>query len=85
MDRHNSALQLLLTQLEQSKEGRWETITSDFGNKHIKTFIAGTFSELLPQVDAPPIQHSQMTALRVNAYYEGLDHSSLARCPVIWP
>jgi hypothetical protein len=35
-DRHNNALQLLLSLMECHNGGRWETITADFGNKHIK-------------------------------------------------
>jgi hypothetical protein len=33
-DRHNSALQVLLTLLEQSNWGRWETITAAYENIH---------------------------------------------------
>jgi hypothetical protein len=31
-DRHNNALQLLLSLLKRHNGGRWETITADFGN-----------------------------------------------------
>jgi hypothetical protein len=39
-DRHNSALQLLLSLLERHNGGRWETITVDFGKKPIKSFAS---------------------------------------------
>jgi hypothetical protein len=41
-DRHNSALQLLLSLMKRDNGGRWETITADFGNKPIKSFVFPT-------------------------------------------
>jgi hypothetical protein len=80
-DRHNSALQHLLSQPEQTNGGRLETNTADFGSKPIKTFTSDTFHELYPQPDTPSIHHNQMPTTRVNAN-ECLDHSSLlTRCP----
>jgi hypothetical protein len=35
-DRHNRALQLLLSLMERHNVGRWETITANFGSKPIK-------------------------------------------------
>jgi hypothetical protein len=45
-DRHSSALQLMLSLLNQSNGGRWETITTDFANKPSKqtVFTSDTFS-----------------------------------------
>jgi hypothetical protein len=83
-DRHNNALQHLPTLLEQSNGVRWETITADFGNKPIKPFTSDTFMEPLPSIGAPFSQHGHMATRRVNAY-EGLDHSSLTRCPGVLP
>jgi hypothetical protein len=77
-DRRNTALQLRLILLVHSNGGRWETITADFGNKPVKIFTTDTFGEPLPQLDTPPIQHSQMTTHKVDAN-EGFDHSSLTR------
>jgi hypothetical protein len=41
-DRHNTALQLLLSLVERHNGGRWETITADFGDVLIKSFTATT-------------------------------------------
>jgi hypothetical protein len=78
-DRHNSALQHLLSQPEQTNGGRWETIAADSGNRPIKTFTSDTFRELYPQPDTPSIHHNQMPTTRVNAN-DCLDHSSLLSC-----
>jgi hypothetical protein len=82
-DRHNnSALQLLITLLVQSNGRCWEIITADIGHKPIKTFTTDTFSEPLPTLDTPSIQHSQMPTRKVDAD-EGLDHSFLTHCPAV--
>jgi hypothetical protein len=39
------APQLLLTLLEQSNEGRWETITADFGIQSMNSFTSRTFNK----------------------------------------
>jgi hypothetical protein len=77
---HNNALQLLLTLLEHSKGGRWKTITADFGSKPSKSFTSHTFSVPLPHIDTPSFHRNQMSTRRVDAE-EGLDHSSITRCP----
>jgi hypothetical protein len=83
-DRHNSALRLLFTLLEHSNGGHWETILADFGNKPIKRFTADSFNKPHPQLDTPFNHHSHMQTRRVYVD-EGLDHSSLTRCPAVLP
>jgi hypothetical protein len=77
-----SALQFLLARLEKSTGGRKETITADFGNKPMKTIPTDTFSEPLPQLDTPHIQHSQINTRKVDAD-EALDYFYLIRCPAV--
>jgi hypothetical protein len=74
-DRHSRALHFLLNLLEQSNGGRWEAITSYFGNKPIKTFTYDSLSDLIPHLNTPSLHHHYMPTRRVYAG-EGLDHSS---------
>jgi hypothetical protein len=83
-DRHNGTIQLLRTLLQQSNEGRWETITAGFNSKPIQTFTTDRISGSLSLLCGSAIQHSQMTTRIVDAD-EGLDYSSLFHCPANLP
>jgi hypothetical protein len=61
-DRHNNALHLHRSLLERHNGGRWETTTSDFNNKPIKSFTSPTlihtpldFHPLTPFTCPPPV------------------------------
>jgi hypothetical protein len=41
-DRHNNALQLILSLMERHNGGRWETIMADFDDKPIKSLTSPT-------------------------------------------
>jgi hypothetical protein len=52
-------------------------------NKPIQTFTHDSFSGPLPQLHTPSYHHSSHMPTRRVGEDEGLDHSSLARCPAV--
>jgi hypothetical protein len=81
-DRHNSALQLLLSLLERHNGGRWGTITADFGNKPIKSFTST--KPIYNPLDCHPSHFTHMP-IRLATVDEGLSPGSLNSCPAILP
>jgi hypothetical protein len=81
-DRHNSAIQLLLSLMEHHNGGRWKTITANFGNKPIKSFTSTT--PIHNPLDCHPPHPTHMPTRLVVAA-EGLSPGSLTVCPAILP
>jgi hypothetical protein len=81
-DRYNDALHLLLSQLERYNGGRWETITADLGNKHIKSFASPITINTPLDYHSPPCLD---TPTRLVAADEGTSPDSLTCCRAVLP
>jgi hypothetical protein len=81
-DRHNIALQILISLLETSDGGRGDVIYSHFGNKTIKQFTPPSRIDCLPEMYATT--HNRPIASRMADKAEGL-RSFARNTPAIIP